>query len=113
MTLPLIDPCTPDCPIRRASDVLSGKWTTLIFRELFGGTRRYFELQAALSGISPRILAERLRMLEAEGLVARKVTPSIPPKTEYSLTQAGLRIEGVLRALAEFGATLPQPRSNG
>ena len=100
------DDCTPDCPVRRASDVLGGKWTTLIFRDLLGGTKRYSDLQHSLAGISPRILAERLRMLEAEGLVSRRIYPTIPPKTEYSLTEAGRAAEPVIRALAAFGETL-------
>ncbi len=81
--------CTPDCPVKLAADILSGKWTTLIIRELLAGTRRYSQLQYALLGISPKILASRLRMLEAHGLVTRKVYPTIPPKTEYTLTKLG------------------------
>ena len=102
-SLPLEENCAPDCPIAAAGEVLSGKWTTLIFRDLFGGTRRYSQLQASLAGISPRILADRLRMLEEKGLVHRRVIPSVPPKTEYSLTEMGRRIEPVLAALAGFG----------
>lgn len=101
--LPLDADCRPDCPIAAAGEVLSGKWTTLIFRDLFGGTRRYSQIQASLAGISPRILADRLRMLEERGLVHRRVIPSVPPKTEYSLTDWGRRIEPVLVALAGFG----------
>ena len=102
-SLPLAADCAPDCPIAAAGEVLSGKWTTLIFRDLFGGTRRYSQLQTSLAGISPRILADRLRMLEEKGLVHRRVIPSVPPKTEYSLTDRGRRIEPVLAALAGFG----------
>ena len=98
--------CTPDCPVALAHEVLSGKWTTLIFRELLAGTRRYSELQHALLGVSPKILAARLRMLEARGLVTRKLTPSVPPKTEYTLTEPGRKAEPVIRAMAEFGAAL-------
>lgn len=108
--LPIDATCAPDCPIAAAGDVLSGKWTTLIFRDLFGGTRRYSALQASLAGISPRILADRLRMLEERGLVHRKVIPSVPPKTEYSLTERGRRIEPVLAALAGFGQMMQEGR---
>lgn len=101
--LPIDADCSPNCPIAAAGEVLSGKWTTLIFRDLFGGTRRYSQLQASLAGISPRILADRLRMLEEKGLVHRRVIPSVPPKTEYSLTEKGRQIEPVLAALAGFG----------
>ncbi len=103
--------CTPDCPVKLAADILSGKWTTLIIRELLSGTRRYTQIQHALLGISPKILASRLRMLEQEGLVTRKVYPTIPPKTEYSLTGLGKELEHVIQSLAGFGELLKkQPR---
>jgi DNA-binding HxlR family transcriptional regulator len=106
--IPFDADCTPACPIAAASEILSGKWTTLVFRDLFGGTRRYSELQASLAGISPRILADRLRLLEERGLVHRRVIPTVPPKTEYSLTETGRLIEPVLAAMAGFGQMLQQ-----
>ncbi len=98
--------CTPDCPVKLSADILSGKWTTLIIRELLAGTRRYSELQYALLGISPKILASRLRMLMAEGLVTRKIYATVPPKTEYTLTALGNEAEKVIRAMAQFGVLL-------
>ncbi len=98
--------CAPDCPVALAHEILSGKWTTLVFRELLAGTRRYSELQYALLGVSPKILTARLRMLEAKGLLTRKVTPSVPPKTEYTLTDKGRCVEPVIHAMATFGANL-------
>lgn len=98
--------CNPDCPVARAHEVLGGKWTTLIFRDLMGGTRRYSELMRSLDGISPRMLAERLKMLEAEGLVTRTVFPTVPPTTEYALTDLGRGMEPVIKAMAGFGAAL-------
>ncbi len=106
------EPCGEACPVRRASDVLSGKWTTLIVRDLLSGPRRYSQLQRSLVGISPRMLAQRLDMLEAAGLVSRKLYPTIPPRTEYRLTAAGRRIEPVIAAMAEFGAGLPLSRQS-
>ncbi len=100
--------CTPDCPVKLSADILTGKWTMLIIRELLAGTRRYSELQYALLGVSPKILASRLRMLEAEGLLTRKVFPTVPPKTEYTLTSLGRQAEKVIRAMAEFGQLLEQ-----
>ncbi len=98
--------CTPDCPVKLAADILSGKWTTLIIRELLSGTRRYSQLQHGLLGISPKILASRLRMLEGEGLITRKIYPTVPPKTEYTLTKLGQEVEHVIRAMAKFGQLL-------
>lgn len=98
--------CNPDCPVARAHEVLGGKWTTLIFRDLMGGARRYSELMRSLDGISPRMLAERLKMLEGEGLVTRTVFPTVPPTTEYALTDLGRGMGPVIQAMAGFGAAL-------
>jgi|AVFP01.1.fsa_nt_gi DNA-binding HxlR family transcriptional regulator len=100
--------CATDCPVAEAHDVLGGKWTTLIFRDLMSGTRRYSELQRSLVGISPRMLAARLRALEARGLVARRIYPTVPPQTDYTLTDLGRRAEPVIAAMAEFGAQVQQ-----
>lgn len=100
------DLCDVNCPVSRASDVLSGKWTTLIVRDLLSGTKRYNELQKSLVGISPRMLAARLSMLESEGLVKKTIYPTVPPKTEYQLSQKGRRLEPVIAAMAAFGAEL-------
>ena len=100
------DVCDEECPVAKASEVLSGKWTTLIVRDLLSGKKRYSELQRSLSGISPRMLAARLAMLEDAGLVAKTIYPTVPPKTEYELTVAGRRIEPVIAAMAAFGAGL-------
>lgn len=98
--------CDDACPVARASDVLSGKWTTLIVRDLLPGKKRYSQLQRSLTGISPRMLAARLSMLEQAGLITKTIYPTVPPKTEYELTDAGRRIEPVIAAMAAFGAGL-------
>ncbi len=98
--------CGEECPVAKASDVLSGKWTTLIFRDLLSGTKRYSELQRSLAGVSPRMLAARLSMLEEAGLVSKTIYPTVPPKTEYSLTARGRKVEPVIASMAAFGATL-------
>ncbi|MEX0953870.1 MAG: helix-turn-helix domain-containing protein [Rhizobiaceae bacterium] len=98
--------CDAECPVSRASGILSGKWTTLIIRDLLSGKKRYSELARSLAGISPRMLAARLDMLCEAGLVAKTIYPTVPPKTEYELTAEGRRIEPVIAAMAEFGARL-------
>ncbi|MCW2237927.1 winged helix-turn-helix transcriptional regulator [Azospirillum canadense] len=98
--------CTPECPVARTAAIIEGKWTTLIVRELLPGTKRFGEMQKALPGISPKVLTERLRMLEDQGLVARTVHPCVPPKTEYTLTPLGLELRGVIQAMAEYGMRL-------
>lgn len=91
------------CPVRLAADIIEGKWTTRIIRELLQGTSRYSELQRSLPGISPKILSERLKMLEHHNLISKKIYPTIPPKTEYTLTPLGYEMRHVIAAMAEFG----------
>ena len=94
------------CPIERAVDVLDGKWTLLILRELFQGTQRFGALRATLSGISPKTLTERLRFLENKGIVRRTIFPEIPPRVEYCLTQRGREAWPVIQALRDWGESL-------
>jgi DNA-binding HxlR family transcriptional regulator len=98
------EPCDDgSCPVSRAVEVLDGRWTILVVRDLLGGTRRFGELRESLAGISPKTLTDRLRSLEARGLVVRTMYPEIPPRVEYSLTPAGRSLEPVLAALADWG----------
>jgi DNA-binding HxlR family transcriptional regulator len=98
--------CDDDCPVKKTAGIIEGKWTTLVIRELIPGKKRYSDLQRALSGISPKILTARLRHLEKWQLVKRAVYPTIPPTTEYELTELGHHLEGVINAMAEFGSEL-------
>jgi DNA-binding HxlR family transcriptional regulator len=92
------------CPVARAVAVLDGKWTMLIIRDLLRGVRRFSDLRTSLAGISPKTLTDRLRELEAEGIVTRTIYAEIPPRVEYQLTAAGLRLRPVIDALASWGA---------
>ena len=78
------------CPIRDVLDRLSDRWTVLVLNELAQhGTLRFSELRKRIADISPRMLAQTLRHLEQNGLVARQVFPTVPPRVEYSLTPLG------------------------
>lgn len=99
---------TMGCPIERAVTILDGKWTLLILRELFGGTRRFGELRSVLDGVSPKTLTERLRELEARGVVERTIYPEVPPRVEYKLTKRGKAAWPVIEALRGWGETLPR-----
>lgn len=104
-----IDPttvCDEECPVKRTATIIEGKWTTLVIRELIPGKKRYSEIQRALTGISPKVLADRLRHLEQWRLITRTVYPTIPPTTEYELTPLGHKLEGILEAMAQFGMEL-------
>ncbi len=92
------------CPIQFVVDLLDNKWSILVLRELFGGDRRTHELLAALPGISTKTLTQRLRELEDQGLVERRVYAEIPPRVEYSLTSKGLQLQPVMVALHQVGS---------
>lgn len=98
--------CDDDCPVRKTAQVIDGKWTTLVIRELLSGKKRYSDIQRAVGGISPKVLTARLRHLEQWKLVNRTIYPTVPPTTEYELTDLGRKLEGVIMAMAEFGSEL-------
>lgn len=98
--------CDVSCPVQRTAKVLDGKWTILVLRDLLSGTKRYSELQRSLVGISPRLLASRLKALEAQGLVRRTAYATVPPTTQYALTPQGAGVLPVVQAMAQFGAVL-------
>ncbi len=92
-----------ECTVERALAVIDGKWTTLVLRDLLGGTRRFGELRANLTGISPKTLTDRLRDLERHGVLTRVVHPEIPPRVEYTLTAKGRALGSVVDAMAAWG----------
>lgn len=96
-----------DCPIEKSLSILSAKWSFLIIRDLLiEGTLRFGDLLKGLEGISPKTLSLRLRELEENEIITRTVYPEIPPKVEYSLTEKGKQLEGILIELKRFGLTL-------
>jgi DNA-binding HxlR family transcriptional regulator len=81
------------------------KWTVLIVRSLGGGPRRFNELKRLIGGISQRMLTLTLKNLERDGLVTRTVTPSIPPRVDYELTDLGHSLREPVDALGEWALT--------
>jgi DNA-binding HxlR family transcriptional regulator len=98
--------CNDACPVKKTAKIIEGKWTTLVIRELLPHKKRYSEIQRALKGISPKVLTTRLRFLEQRGIITRTVYATVPPKTEYELTNIGKELREVLNAMAEFGKKL-------
>jgi DNA-binding HxlR family transcriptional regulator len=94
------------CPIQFVVDLIGNKWSILILRELFMGDRRTHELLAALPGISTKILTQRLRELESQGVIERRVYAEVPPHVEYSLTSKGRQLQPVMAALHQVGSQL-------
>jgi len=91
------------CPIQYTLDLLGGKWSVLILRELFLGDRRTHEFLDVMPGLSTKTLMLRLRELEKHGLIERRVYAEIPPRVEYSLTDKGRQIQPVMAALHQVG----------
>ena len=93
------------CPVAHALDQVGDRWALLIVRELMLGQRRFTDLSEALPGIGSNILSTRLRSLETSGVVRkRKLAPPLAV-TVYELTEQGRALDGVLAALAQWGAT--------
>src|SRR5574337_1204145 len=91
------------CPrFQKAVDILGRRWTGLILRALQDGPRRFGELARHIEVVSERMLSERLKELESDGLVVRKVIPSTPVHVEYSLTDKGAALHDVLAAIERW-----------
>jgi len=92
------------CPVCRTADVVCGKWTLLVIRDLAEGRSRFCELERSLEGISPRTLSLRLRALEEEGIVARNTFPEVPPRVEYALTEKGEALVPLIEDMRRYGS---------
>jgi DNA-binding HxlR family transcriptional regulator len=91
------------CPVCRTADVVCGKWTLLVIRDLAEGRSRFCELERSLQGISPRTLSLRLRGLEEEGIVERQTFPEVPPRVEYALTEKGRALVPLIEDMRAYG----------
>jgi DNA-binding HxlR family transcriptional regulator len=91
------------CPVGHTAEIISGKWTLLIIRDLADGRSRFCELERSLEGISPRTLSLRLRALEAEGVVERRTFPEVPPRVEYRLTAKGDALVPLIEQMRRYG----------
>ena len=91
------------CPVSRTADVVGGKWTILLVRDLAGGCSRFCELERSLAGISPRTLSLRLRALEEEGIVERRTFSEVPPRVEYALTAKGCDLLPIIEDMRAYG----------
>jgi DNA-binding HxlR family transcriptional regulator len=91
------------CPVCATADLICGKWTILIIRDLAAGCSRFCELERSLSGISPRTLSLRLRALEEEKIVLRRTFPEVPPRVEYTLTSKGMALLPLIEDMRRYG----------
>src|ERR1700685_1373560 len=91
------------CPVCRTAEIVCGKWTLLVIRDLADGRSRFCELERSLQGISPRTLSLRLRALEEEGVVERQKVPEVPPRVEYALTEKGRALLPIIEDMTIYG----------
>ncbi|WP_371579360.1 winged helix-turn-helix transcriptional regulator [Streptomyces sp. NBC_01314] len=98
------------CPISPVVDIVFSRWTTPILWSLHAhGRRRFVELERLVSGITPKVLTQRLRQLERDGLVVRTYHPEVPPRVEYEITELGRSLAPLFAHLAEWStAHLPE-----
>src|SRR5689334_12277908 len=91
------------CPVCRTAEVVCGKWTLLLIRDLAEGSARFCELERSLAGISPRTLSLRLRALEEEQIVERQEFGEVPPRVEYALTDKGRALLPIVDDMRAYG----------
>jgi len=91
------------CPVTRTAEIVCGKWTLLVIRDLAEGRSLFCELEHSLEGISPRTLSLRLRALEEEGILARQTFPEVPPRVEYALTEKGRALVPIIDSMRVYG----------
>lgn len=94
------------CPLTICLGVIGGAWAPNVVWYLSQGPRRFSELKDDIQGISPKMLAERLRQMEVDGVVHRQVMPTSPPTVEYSLTPLGAELTPAIQALVDVGHRL-------
>jgi DNA-binding HxlR family transcriptional regulator len=100
------------CPVyHRAIELIGRRWTGAILRVLLGGPTRFSEIAGAIPGLSDRLLSERLKELETEGIVQRTVYPETPVRIEYALTPMGHDLDHVIEAVSDWAATWLSPRA--
>lgn len=91
------------CPVEVAMELVGGKWTSVILAHIKESPRRFSELRRLIPDVSEKMLTQRLRQLERDGLVSRTVKSSTPPHVSYALTDAGQSLAPALQALYDWG----------
>lgn len=94
-----------ECPTRLVLNRIADKWAVLVLGLLESETKRFSTLQREIGGISQKMLTQTLRGLERDGLIARAIYPTVPPKVEYTITPLGKTLVGLLAALRVWSET--------
>ena len=95
--------CSVECCVEKALNVIGGKWSFLIIKNLFTGTKRFGALRKLLHNISPKTLTSCLRSLEENEIIKRTVYPTVPLTVEYSLTKKGKELDNIINAMYFWG----------
>ena len=93
----------PACPVETTLTLIGDKWKVLIIRELLTGTKRFGEIRGAIEGLSQKVLTQKLREMESDGLLVRQAFAEIPPRVEYSLTDLGDSLRPIMDSLSVWG----------
>ncbi|AKN69087.1 HxlR family transcriptional regulator [Streptomyces sp. PBH53] len=92
-----------DCPTRAVLELIASKWTMLVLVALEDGRpMRFAELRRRLDGVTPKVLTQTLRALEREGVLTRRVHPTVPPRVEYRLTKIGQEVGGLVQSITDW-----------
>jgi DNA-binding HxlR family transcriptional regulator len=94
-----------ECPSRQVLDAISDKWVTLVLSALADGPQRYSDLSRRIAGVSQKMLTQTLRQLERDGLLTRTITPAVPVRVDYRLTELGETILPVVAAIKQWSET--------
>jgi DNA-binding HxlR family transcriptional regulator len=96
------DPFSAACPTRQILTRIADKWSMLVILALGDGTLRFSALRRRVGGITQKMLTQTLRGLERDGLIGRTVHPVVPPRVDYTLTDLGKSLLGLVEALSEW-----------
>lgn len=96
------------CPLTECMRLLGGAWTPNVIWYLRAEPRRFSELMADIPGVSPKVFSARLKKLETDGILVRRVVPTTPPTVEYSLTELGQELIPAIEAIVQVGHKLKQ-----
>ncbi len=95
---------SPKCPVASTMDIMNGRWTPLILRDLLiHGARRFQDFQDSLTNITPAMLSARLKTLEQHGIIMRHFYTQHPPRAEYILTEKGCSLGPIIDAMRKWG----------
>ena len=101
------DACLEPCPVEKGMRIIGGKWTGSILWHLKDGPVRFNDLARMIGGASKKMIIERLRQLEAQGLVTRRVMDTAPVSVQYEITEFGCTALGFLDELRKWSESLP------